>query len=1042
MSKRKLQRSLLLAVLFGIGNNISYATDYGPITGGSVILKNGDTVTSTTSVGVDSSMAGLDIQVDGAAEIAVTHTGSESKGVYLDNGAQNNLGSGTKVTVDNISGTSNLTTVGISVETKKNLGTGLTANELTVVVNNDKNVSGVTSSGSSNVMIDLGTKSDISATTTGTSSLVRAVDLSTNNTFKMDEGTITANGVNGQIYGIYAGGKADIQLGDQTTISANSNSGSANGIYLASSGSNVTANELQITGSGASAYGIYGKGNVDLGSGGKFDIKGTFMANGAYMTAGSSLKADGLEIAVNTQTGSGYGIYLDNSTADLGDGTSINVISTGTSSGQGIFAMGTQAAVVANELQVSTQNGYGLNIQNGAFFNGGSGSTISAQGNNQHAIWTVGAGAKFQADQLTLTATGTSAQGIQTQNGGSAQIGSGSHIVSMNGGGLVASSNSSIDFIGGATADTRNTITVGGSYGASAQQANTTVNLKNTDISVDRNGARAYALWAVSNGVLNAENVTVKAANGVYGIVANGGGKTNLSGETQIDASASNVAMIADSGTSWIKGTGKMTIGGSLIAQNDGLIDLSMTAGSQLSGAVTSETGTANLNLTGTTWDMTDDSNVTNLTMENSNVTFLTDLNKVADATTYGKLTITNLSGTGGTFNLRTDLENLRGDLIVINGSSSGDHTLIINNQASVNVNPAEKLVVVETADENAKFTLKNDVEAGGYRYGLKDEGLDWALYATGKATSTANASVNIFSGSYLLTYAETQTLLQRMGELRQDGDANGIWARVYGGKFTSASDGFLGSYDMSYSGLQVGADKKISLKQNKGNIYVGGMIGYTKGSLNHGVGSGSVDSKTLGVYGSYIGPTGFYTDLVFKYGWMKNDFKVLDTANDWVTGNNIRTAGLSSSLEIGQRIHFDREKKEGWYLEPQVQLSIGQQSGGGFRASNGLQIDVEGYTSIMSRVGVNAGYEIKGGKNPVNAYVKLSHVHEFKGDVDYRLNGSLEQTSYGDSWWTWGLGVTTRVNDKHHLYLDVERASGGKFNQPWVVNGGYRFSW
>ena len=174
----------------------------------------------------------------------------------------------------------------------------------------------------------------------------------------------------------------------------------------------------------------------------------------------------------------------------------------------------------------------------------------------------------------------------------------------------------------------------------------------------------------------------------------------------------------------------------------------------------------------------------------------------------------------------------------------------------------------------------------------------------------------------------------------------------------------------------------------------------------------------------------------------MKNDFKVLDTANDWVTGSNISTGGLSSSLEVGQRIHFDREKKEGWYLEPQAQLSIGQQSSGGFRASNGLQIDVEGYTSIMSRVGVNAGYEIKGGKNPVNAYVKLSHVHEFKGDVDYRLNGSREQTSYGDSWWTWGFGVTTRVNDKHHLYLDVERASGGKFNQPWVVNGGYRFSW
>ena len=270
------------------------------------------------------------------------------------------------------------------------------------------------------------------------------------------------------------------------------------------------------------------------------------------------------------------------------------------------------------------------------------------------------------------------------------------------------------------------------------------------------------------------------------------------------------------------------------------------------------------------------------------------------------------------------------------------------------------------------------------------------------------------------------------------------VFGRVLtaGGKFKSNSDEFLSSYDMSYSGMQVGADKKITLSNNKGNIYIGGMFGYSKGNLDYGVGSGSIDSKTLGAYGTYIAPTGFYADLVLKYGWMKNDFKVLDTASDWVTGDDMSTNGLSASLEIGQRIHFDRKKKEGWYFEPQAQISMGHQSGGSFNASNGLKVDVDSYNSTLGRLGLNVGYEVKSGKNPINLYGKASYVHEFDGDVGYRLNGSQEQTSFGDSWWTYGVGVTAKFGQKHNVYLDIERATGGQFKQPWSLNIGYRFNW
>ena len=219
-------------------------------------------------------------------------------------------------------------------------------------------------------------------------------------------------------------------------------------------------------------------------------------------------------------------------------------------------------------------------------------------------------------------------------------------------------------------------------------------------------------------------------------------------------------------------------------------------------------------------------------------------------------------------------------------------------------------------------------------------------------------------------------------------------------------------------------------------------MCGYSKGNLEYQTGHGSIDSKTLGIYGTYIAPSGFYADLALKYGWMKNDFKVLDTAGALVTGENMSTDGLSASLEIGQKIHFNKGAKDGWYVEPQAQISMGHQSGGNFDASNGLRVDVDSYTSTLGRLGMNVGYEVKSGKNPVNVYAKASYVHEFDGDVGYRLNGSTEQASFGDSWWTYGIGITAQLNKKHNVYLDIERASGGQFSQPWSVNGGYRFNW
>ena len=443
-------------------------------------------------------------------------------------------------------------------------------------------------------------------------------------------------------------------------------------------------------------------------------------------------------------------------------------------------------------------------------------------------------------------------------------------------------------------------------------------------------------------------------------------------------------------------------------------------------------------------WQMTGDSLVDALYFDrNSTISFVPEPNKRSNS--FSTLTVLqNLDGGNGSqFNLRTDIAANQGDLLDVRGHVDGQYLVGINNQGSAWVNPANELTIVKTgsSDEDA-FSLVNAVEVGGFEYGLKQVGTDWNLYSTGRASSSASASLNGFAGSYLLNYAETQTLTQRLGDLRQGENQNGVWAKVYGGKFNSSADSFLSGFDMTYSGIQVGGDHQIALKEGNGDLYVGGMFGYGKGNLDYGVGSGSIDSKTLGAYGTYVAPTGFYADMVLKYGWMKNDYKVLDSSNVTIKGDDMNTSGLSASMEIGQRLHLDQKTKEGWYVEPQAQLTVGHQSGGSFTASNGLNINVDSYNSVLGRVGMQAGYEVKSGKNPINVYAKASYVHEFDGDVGIRFNGVGVNQSFGDSWITYGVGATAQIGKKHNLYVDIERASGGKFNQPWAVNAGYRFEW
>ena len=238
---------------------------------------------------------------------------------------------------------------------------------------------------------------------------------------------------------------------------------------------------------------------------------------------------------------------------------------------------------------------------------------------------------------------------------------------------------------------------------------------------------------------------------------------------------------------------------------------------SQLNGAVKQYDGTnktpVTLNLTNnTTWDLVDNSEVTDLHLNNSAVS-LTNTNAP-----YATLTITgNLTGSG-TFNLNTNIAENKSDKIVVKGTAEGNHKIGVTNQGANVANG--KVTLVETNGGNAAFSLTNPnnrVDLGAYQYFLTKEGNNWVLAHSKNAitptspaapvtpvtpnkpvvtpnkpvatpttpvlpstpllSDLANAQVSLRQAQLLLVEDDLSGIHQRIGEVK-NGEKGNVWVR------------------------------------------------------------------------------------------------------------------------------------------------------------------------------------------------------------------------------------------------------------------------
>lgn len=307
----------------------------------------------------------------------------------------------------------------------------------------------------------------------------------------------------------------------------------------------------------------------------------------------------------------------------------------------------------------------------------------------------------------------------------------------------------------------------------------------------------------------------------------------------------------------------------------------------------------------------------------------------------------------------------------------------------------------------------------------------DGTIDASTRAIQPYNQAVSSMANLSLMTWRqENNDMNKRLGEVRASEGNQGIWARMARGQSKYGAQGIKNQYNY----YQLGYDSKIS-----DDWILGGAFTYTDGDSSYTNGSGTNKHTGFAVYGSNLRDDGSFIDLIAKYAHMKNDFDV----NGGVGSGDYSTNGLSFSAEYGKRF-----QQEGYWIEPQAELTYGRVSSADFTTKRGARVSKvhqDSMDSLVGRLGFSLGKDIKQG----NVYVRASYLYDFKGETWAQMTSEtvgsdrapVYKTDLGGGWWEFGVGTNLNLGHDTHFYLDVETTAGGDVDTPWQWNAGVRYS-
>ena len=325
-----------------------------------------------------------------------------------------------------------------------------------------------------------------------------------------------------------------------------------------------------------------------------------------------------------------------------------------------------------------------------------------------------------------------------------------------------------------------------------------------------------------------------------------------------------------------------------------------------------------------------------------------------------------------------------------------------------------------------------------------------------GCSTSTMDALDSIGLTNYFLWRQENETLYQRMGEVRDNNQLEGLWFRGIFGR--NKWDKGRKRFDNKYYGIQIGLDRvhqtytdEYKCRELDGEdapckrvlatdwIYGIGFT-YMKGDsklANGGTGDNWIGSVSL--YGVRKFQNGGYLDLILKGSRLNNEFTAVSDQFRYISQGKYHTYALQASVEYGNKHYIDKAKT--WYVDPEIQLTYGHIKGVKYRTFNALNVDVHNLNSLIGRAGVAVGKESKKG----SAFLKVDGLREFKGEYKARYHldhgaWNKSRISMKDTWGEVTIGGTYNFRKDAYGFIQAKKSFGADLKQEYRIDMGLRY--
>ncbi|WP_204578712.1 intestinal colonization autotransporter adhesin MisL [Citrobacter cronae] len=621
-------------------------------------------------------------------------------------------------------------------------------------------------------------------------------------------------------------------------------------------------------------------------------------------------------------------------------------------------------------------------------------------------------------DRAHIVTTGDGSEGLRSgQSGSSILLGNDATIETSGASstGIYAATSSKTELGNNAT------ITVNGASAHAVYSTNATVNLgDNATISVNSSGkAASYSkaprgLFAISRGAINLAGgaaITMVGDHSTesYAISTETGGT--------VDGSAGGRFLI-DGDLHAAGGTNAT----SSLPQQNSTIKLNMTDNSLWSGAsyitsATAGTGVISLQMSDATWNMTNSSTLTDLTLNSGAVVNFGH----AEGEPWQTLTINeDFTGNGGKLVFNTVLNDDASETnkLTVLGNTTGNAFVAVNNIGGTGAQTVEGIEIIEVAgNSDGTFEKASRIVAGAYDYNVVQKGSNWYLTSFIPAPPdpvdpvdpdpvdpdpvdpiipdpvdpdpidpvdpvipepeephvppVTEQQYRPEAGSYLANNYAANTLFMtrlhdRLGEtqyvdmLTGEKKVTSLWMRNVGAhtRFKDGS-GQLKTQSNSYV-LQLGGDLAQWSSDGLDRWHIGAMAGYansqnrTQSSLTGYHSRGQVTGYSVGLYGTW------YANDADKTGTYVDTWALYNWFDNKVMGQEqatekYKSSGITASVEAGYSFKLGESERNSYWLQPKAQVVWMDVQADSHREANGTRVKDDTDGNLMTRLGVKA---------------------------------------------------------------------------------------